>query len=171
MRILRTHHVALSTSSFERLRTFYVETLGLPVVGGFAGHAIVFIQAGDTVIELIGEPPSLAPGAMPPASDAASRAVGDEVRGAGSAASAPDFDRRGWQHLAWEVADVDAAYAELSARGIPFRVPPEGFPEQAPTMRIAFFADPDGNLIELIQPLGPATRRSRRRLVAPGCGP
>ena len=45
MRILGTHHVALTTTRFERLRAFYVESLGLPVVGGFrlgglrAGHA------------------------------------------------------------------------------------------------------------------------------------
>jgi hypothetical protein len=33
-------------------------------------------------------------------------------------------------------------------------VPPEDFPPEAPTMRIAFFQDPDGNLLELIRPLG-----------------
>jgi glyoxylase I family protein len=129
MRILGAHHVGLSTSHFARLRAFYVDTLGLPVMGGFSGHDIVFIGAGNTTIELIGEAPS---------SDAAP--VG--------------FERRGWQHLAWDVADIDAAYAELTGRGVAIQVPPEDFPPESPTMRIAFFADPDGNLIELIQPLG-----------------
>jgi catechol 2,3-dioxygenase-like lactoylglutathione lyase family enzyme len=51
------------------------------------------------------------------------------------------------------VEDIDASYAELSARGVPFHVPPEDFPDEAPTMRIAFFRDPDGNVLELVQPL------------------
>jgi len=51
------------------------------------------------------------------------------------------------------VSDADAAYAELSARGVPFHVPPKDFPEEAPSVRIAFFKDPDGNELELVQPL------------------
>ena len=125
MRILNTHHVAISTHNFARLREFYVETLGLPVVGGFDGHDIVFIEAGNTTIELIGE----------------------ESPAAGRGGI-------GWHHLAWEVETVDESYAELSARGVPFHVLPEDFPPEAPSMRIAFFSDPDGNMLELIQPLG-----------------
>src|SRR5437660_10696518 len=54
----------------------------LPVVGGFAGHDILFLDAGGTTIELDGE------------------------------AAAADGPRRGgWHHLAWEVPDVDAAFA------------------------------------------------------------
>ena len=132
MRILGTHHVAIYTSNFASLREFYVETLGLPVVGGFPGHRILFIAAGSTAIELTeeGTPPN-------------------------------DPGRGGWHHLAWEVEDVDDAYAKLSARGIRFHVPPEGFPAELPTMRIAFFTDPDGNVLELVQPLAgryPAAR-------------
>ena len=129
MRIVGAHHVAISTNNLARLRHFYVETLGLPVMGGFPDQDIIFVGAGGIAIEIIGE-----------ATPGTARSEG--------------FERRGWQHLAWEVEDVDAAYAELSARGIAFRVPPEDFPEQAPSMRIAFFEDPDGNLLELVQPLG-----------------
>ena len=125
MRIVSTHHVAISTFDLARLRAFYTEILGLPVVGGFAGRQIVFIGAGGSAIELSQE----------------------DVPTAGAR-------RAGWDHLAWEVEDVDQAYAELSARGVPFHVAPEDFPPEAPTMRIAFFKDPDGNSIELIQPLG-----------------
>ena len=136
MRILGTHHLAITTGRFERLRRFYVETLGLPVVGGFPGHDIVFVQAGTTTIEILGEE-------GPPVPDAEDRAA-----------------RHGWHHLAWEVEDVDAAFAELVARGVAVHSAPESFPPEAPTMRIAFLRDPDGNLLELVQPLGaryPAT--------------
>jgi catechol 2,3-dioxygenase-like lactoylglutathione lyase family enzyme len=124
VRILSTHHIALSTPDLSRLRAFYAETLGLPVVGGFPGHQIVFIGVGGAALELAQE----------------------DVSTGGSRQS-------GWDHLAWEVEDVDAAFAVLSARGVPFHVTPEGFPPEAPTMRIAFFRDPDGNVVELIQPL------------------
>lgn len=123
MRITDTHHVALYTAGFARLRAFYVETLGLPQVGAFPGRNIAFIEAGSTAIELIER----------------DTAGGGEGR---------------WAHLAFEVADIDATHAELAARGIPFQVPPKDFPEDAPSVRIAFFKDPDGNVLELVQPLG-----------------
>ena len=124
MRILSTHHVSLSTPDLARLRAFYGDTLGLPIVGGFAQHQIVFFDAGGVAIEIEQVDPS-----------------------------SPGAGRSGWNHMAWEVADVDEAYAELSARGVPFHVPPQDFPSEAPSMRIAFLTDPDGNIVELIQPL------------------
>jgi catechol 2,3-dioxygenase-like lactoylglutathione lyase family enzyme len=124
MRIVSAHHVALYTAHFARLRDFYIETLGLPIRGEFTGYNIIFLGAGDTTIELT-EDERTRPG----------------VTG-------------GWDHLALEVEDLDQAYAELTARGVPFHVPPEGFPPESPSMRIAFFTDPDGNVLELMQPLG-----------------
>lgn len=130
VQIRATHHIALHTAHVARLREFYTETLGLPVLGGFPEQRILFLDAGTTAIELI------------------------EEREASVSAG-------GWAHLALEVADVDAAYATLLARGVPFHIPPEDFPADAPAVRIAFCTDPDGNSIELVQPLGsryPAAR-------------
>jgi catechol 2,3-dioxygenase-like lactoylglutathione lyase family enzyme len=123
MRIVSAHHVALYTSHFERLRDFYVKTLELPVRGEFSRYKILFLGAGETTIELTEE---------------------DRT---------PSGVTGGWNHLAWEVEDLDQAYAELTARGVSFHVPPEDFPPENPSMRIAFFTDPDGNILELIQPL------------------
>jgi glyoxylase I family protein len=53
----------------------------------------------------------------------------------------------GFDHLALHVADVDEAYAELKAAGVNFTVDPKNFKD----VRIAFFTDPDGNLIELFE--------------------
>ncbi|HET7037489.1 MAG TPA: VOC family protein [Thermomicrobiaceae bacterium] len=124
VRIAGTHHVALTTSNLARQREFYVEALGLPVVGGFPGHGILFVRAGDTVIELVEED-------APP---------GGSRRG-------------GWDHLALAVEDVDDAHAALLARGAKPHSPPEDFPPENPALRIAFLRDPDGNLLELVQPL------------------
>jgi catechol 2,3-dioxygenase-like lactoylglutathione lyase family enzyme len=125
---MRVHHVAISTAQFERLRAFYVEALGLAEVGGLPDQQIVFLDAGGVTLELVGEADASVPG--------------------------PDgFERRGWQHLAWEVPDVDAAYADLLARGVAAHAPPESFPPESPRLRIAFLRDPDGNLLELVQPI------------------
>ncbi|MFN8512839.1 MAG: VOC family protein [Thermomicrobiales bacterium] len=124
MHITGTHHLALATRNFDRLRDFYTQTLGLPILGGFPGERIIFLGAGTTAIELLEEGTTPRP-----------------------------HDPTGWSHLALEVADLDAAHATLAARGVPFHLPPENYPPDTPTVRIAFFRDPDGNEIELIQPL------------------
>jgi catechol 2,3-dioxygenase-like lactoylglutathione lyase family enzyme len=125
---VRVHHVAISTARFELLRTFYLETLELAVVGGYPEQRITFLDAGGMTLEIVGE---TATGQPSPA----------------------DFERRGWQHLAWLVDDVDAAYADLLARGVNGHSPPKDFPPDAPRLRIAFLRDPDGNLLELVQPV------------------
>ncbi|HMP39096.1 MAG TPA: VOC family protein, partial [Roseiflexaceae bacterium] len=55
---------------------------------------------------------------------------------------------------ALEVEDTDAAYAELVAQGVPFHIEPRSVPPEAPVVRLAFFTDPDGNQVELFQPIG-----------------
>lgn len=127
-RIVATHHLALYTANFDRLRAFYTETLGLPVLGGFPEQRILFLDAGTTAIELV------------------------EV--AGEEAARRPAEDGGWAHLALEVEEIDVAYAVLSARGVTFHIPPEDFPPDAPAVRIAFCTDPDGNVLELLQPLG-----------------
>ncbi len=121
MEIRGTHHMALVTSNFASMRTFYTQTLGLPVVGAFEGHNIIFLQAGDITIELI------------------ERANADRIVG-------------NWEHFCFEVPDVDAAYAELTALGVVFHIEPRDFPTP-PEVRLAFFRDPDGNNIEILHSL------------------
>lgn len=55
---------------------------------------------------------------------------------------------RGFGHLALNVADVDAAYASLLEMGASDRMTPRASPE--PGVRMAYVADPEGNLIELL---------------------
>jgi len=53
--------------------------------------------------------------------------------------------------LAAGVADVDAAYEELKAKGVTFVRPPT---DQPWGLRTAHFADPEGNLWEINQSIG-----------------
>jgi catechol 2,3-dioxygenase-like lactoylglutathione lyase family enzyme len=54
----------------------------------------------------------------------------------------------GFGHVAFDVPDVDAAYRRLLGLGATDRMSPRPSPE--PGIRMAFVADPEGNLIELL---------------------
>ena len=56
--------------------------------------------------------------------------------------------------LAAGVANVDAAYEELKAKGVTFIRPPT---DQSWGLRTAHFADPEGNLWEINQSIGPSS--------------
>ena len=62
----------------------------------------------------------------------------------------PDARAPGFE-VGFKVDDVDAAYAELTARDVPGVVEPTDRPWG---QRTAYLADPDGHLVELAQDLG-----------------
>ncbi|HET8987979.1 MAG TPA: VOC family protein [Humibacillus sp.] len=55
---------------------------------------------------------------------------------------------RGFGHLALDVPDVDTAYGRLIMLGASERMSPRPSPE--PGVRMAYVADPEGNLVELL---------------------
>ncbi len=56
----------------------------------------------------------------------------------------------GRDHLAFTVADMAAEIAKLEAAGVEVTIPPTHV--DAARLTYAFFADPDGNKLELVQP-------------------
>jgi lactoylglutathione lyase len=60
--------------------------------------------------------------------------------------------REGYGHVAFDLADLDAGYDRAVARGARPVMPPGPSPE--PGVRMAFVADPEGNLIELLHRAG-----------------
>jgi lactoylglutathione lyase len=60
--------------------------------------------------------------------------------------------RDGYGHVAFDVADLDAAYDRAVARGARSVMAPCPSPE--PGVRMAFVADPEGNLVELLHRRG-----------------
>lgn len=62
--------------------------------------------------------------------------------------------REGYGHVAFDVADLDAAFDHAVSRGARPVMPPCPAPE--PGVRMAFIADPEGNLIELLHRPGRA---------------
>jgi lactoylglutathione lyase len=72
--------------------------------------------------------------------------------------------REGYGHVAFDVTDLDAAYDRAVTRGARPVMPPGLSPE--PGVRMAFVADPEGNLIELLHRPGltnPSVRASVRQ--------
>jgi len=69
----------------------------------------------------------------------------------GAQAAAPRTDNRslGWNHLAFGTSDIDADVLRLQALGVRFRATPG--PKTPGGIRTAFFADPDGNTLELFE--------------------
>jgi glyoxylase I family protein len=127
MKILRTHHVAVICSDYGASRRFYTEILGLEIVSEVHreernSYKLDLRLADGVQVELF---------------------------------SFPDPPRRpsypeacGLRHLAFEVADVDAAVTELRGRGVAVeavRVDPHT------GKRFTFFADPDGLPLELYE--------------------
>jgi glyoxylase I family protein len=127
LKLLRTHHVAVIASDYERSRRFYVEALGLEVVREVHrrerdSYKLDLKLPDGTEIELF---------------------------------SFPDPPRRpsypeacGLRHLAFEVADIDEAVRDLQDEGVavePVRV------DEHTGRRFTFFADPDGLPLELYE--------------------
>jgi glyoxylase I family protein len=127
MRILRTHHVAVICSDYERSKRFYVETLGLEVV-----REVHRVERGSYKLDL-------------------RLHDGTQIE----LFSFPDPPRRpsypeacGLRHLAFEVESVDEAARELASLGVavePVRV------DEHTGKRFTFVADPDGLPLELYE--------------------
>lgn len=121
-------HVRLLVDDIERCMEFYANTLGL-------GKAAVEVQGVYYEFE-----------AGPARLGLYKREL---MQSTGGVAQTP---RAGDQALlTFQVADVDAAYRELSAKGARFVNPPHD--QQAWVLRVAHLRDPEGNLIELNAPL------------------
>ncbi len=120
-------HLALVTTDVARAARFFTELLGFTEAGRLetpTSGLIIFVSLGGTQVELFGS--------------------GDPQAPVGTDTSV------GFQHLALAVDDVDAECARLQAAGVEFSLLPTTV---TPGLRIAFFRDPDGNRLELMQRL------------------
>ena len=112
----------VATVDRPRARAFYVDTLGLTLVS--EDDFAVVMDANGTPIRLT------------------------TVR---------DIAIAGYTVLGWEVADIEAAVAELGAKGIRFEKFPglsqreNGIWEAPGGACVAWFKDPDGNLLSFAQ--------------------
>ena len=124
---LGIHHVAVIASDYEVSKRFYTEALGFPVIAEHfraerGSWKLDLALPGGTQLELFSFPGS------PPR---------------------PGYPEAcGLRHLAFAVADVEAAKARLEEKGIavePVRV------DETNGRRFTFFKDPDGLPLEIYE--------------------
>ena len=135
--MMRADHIMISTADYAATLDWYNRVLGFEVVrewdiAGYPDVDVGYISANGFVIEVVGtkEPfqdEKLAPDVFAAMSD------------------------RGYVHLAFSSADVDAVAAELVSRGVELEMPPTNF--DAAGVRLLFIRDNNGNLIEIVTPL------------------
>jgi glyoxylase I family protein len=121
----RYHHLHLVCSDLPKTEAFFTKDLGATLVK----HR-KFGTADGAVLDVHGVGINLR-----------ARRDGDAITGDSTS------PRYGYDHLAFEVDDVDAAYKELTGKGFVFLAPPQ----QALDMKVAFFRGPDNIMIEIVQ--------------------
>jgi methylmalonyl-CoA epimerase len=125
---IRFDHVAITVQDMDRAVAFYRDLLGLEVLGQLfledGTIKLVFLRSGGGCVELF------------------------EYRDqdAATAVGVPDTVG-GFKHLALQTDDVDGVAARLKAAGVAFTLEPL---DAVGGVRLAFFRDPDGNLLELV---------------------
>ena len=124
-------HVTISVSDIDRSIAFYRDLLGFPVLGRLnyrnkIGLVIDFLDIGHgALIELFSFSMPTKPNEWQ-----------------------PNDIQAGLRHIGFKVRDVDAEVARLKAAGVEFTMEPTNATGR---VRIAFFKDPDGTLLELVQ--------------------
>lgn len=117
-------HIHLKSLDAEAAGRFYVDNLGATFVGRAelaSGLRVTLRLAGlDLFIDQVAA--GTAPGASRP--------------------------HLGLEHIGLKVPNLDAAAAELKAKGVVFTVEPQDF---RPGLRIAFILGPDGVSVELLE--------------------
>ncbi|MGZ4178438.1 MAG: VOC family protein [Solirubrobacteraceae bacterium] len=127
----RLDNIDVVCTDLEPMRAFYVDLLGLPLRLPYEpGQGWVGVRAGDVVIYFIEEDGARLPPHPPP------RFTG--------AANPPGLDS-----FAFEVQELDAAIAELDARGVSWA----GEIVESEWYRYRGLHDPEGNLVYLTEPL------------------
>ncbi|CAN7771796.1 VOC family protein [Variovorax sp. LjRoot290] len=135
---MKGHHVAVRVPDFEAAKRWYVEKLDFRVIHEwpYADQKLAYVgPATDDgfYVELLGDG---TPGPIP---KPVYTDLGDSLRLAG------------YHHFCLNVADIEATVAELRRRGVTIVTEPFELP--VIQRRLAFLADPFGNLIELAQVL------------------
>jgi lactoylglutathione lyase/glyoxylase I family protein len=135
---MRGHHVAVRTPSLAEAKDFYVGKLDFRVVAewDYADEQLAYLAPPTDdhfYIEVLGGGDAL------PTEARAYTDLGDSLK------------YRGYHHFCLNVASVDETMARLRARGV--MIVTEPFVLPAIGRKLAFFADPFGNLIELAEVL------------------
>ena len=142
--LLRADHIMISTADYAGTLEWYRSILGFEVqrewdVAGHPDVEVGYIAANGFMIEVVGTPQPFQSEKLP-----------SDVFAA--------MSDRGYVHMAFKSADVDAVAAALIERGVELELPPTDFAVAG--VRLLFIRDNNGNLIEIVSPLSTSTSLS-----------
>ncbi len=151
MEVQWMNHTGFVVSDMERSLAFYRDLLGLSIERDQ-------VLEGDFISEVVGYPDARL--------HIVYLGVGDQrhsveliqyLNPAGDAVALPQRHQVGASHLGIIVDDLDAFYADLSAKGARFVSPPATRPNPVypAASKGCYMQDPDGNWLELLE-RGPA---------------
>ncbi len=123
-------HVRLLVEDMDACRGFYRDDLGLVLTLDAGGGVYCELRAGRVLLGLY------------------RRDLMGQMLGAALPSRTTPADAVA---LMFEVADVDAEYRRLKERGVEFLTEPKD--HEVAFLRVAHLRDPEGNLIEINQPL------------------
>lgn len=144
-------HFSFTVSDLDRSVAWYVDTLGLELVARQRSE-------NDYIRTLVGLPDAILevaqfkiPGVSPGASTHMLELI-QYVQPTSAHERAPIFSV-GASHLAFLVSDIDEHFQRLRSAGVAFVNPPVAITEGVNVGGFAcYFADPDGNTLELLMP-------------------
>ena len=133
---MRGHHVAVRVPTLAQAKEFYVEKLDFRIIAEwpYADELLAYVAPptdDQFYIELLGD------GNTPPKEVRPYTDLGDSL------------NYRGYHHFCLNVKSVDETLAKLRSRDV--KIVTEPFVLAAISRKLAFFADPFGNLIELAE--------------------
>lgn len=121
------HHMHLICSNLEQMIDFFTENLGAELV-----ERRKFGVSDGATLDHSGVRINL-------------RVAREEDQIAGDSSQA----LFGYDHMGFEVEDLDATYEELKEKGFTFTIPPQ----QRGNLKFAFFKGPDNITVEIMQPI------------------
>jgi lactoylglutathione lyase len=154
MRVGEMFHTGLTVSDLDRSITFYRDVLGLELVAQWDSaqpylRTVVGFPDAELRIALLRVPRS-APGASGHHVELLEYRVPRGTRGDARTCNP------GNAHIAFAVEDLDAAYAELRAKGVRFKSAPVDITHgRNRGARAVYLLDPDDITLELVQPAPP----------------
>lgn len=138
------HHVSITTRDIARLKDFYCRFFGFDVLTEMqweAGNALADAICGlrDTAVKMV----------LLRLNNACLE-IFEFIQPMGKAGDPlrPVCDA-GYSHICISVNDIDAAYKRLLDMGMKFNCPPQ---HMAGLCSATYGRDPDGNLVEIMQP-------------------
>ena len=145
--VMKLDHMAIMVTDLERSVQFYRDLLGMARVEDYEEHNIAGVSTAHGLAEVHLK---LCIMAAPQNPDITLHV--SQIATPPSPTGRPAINHVPSAHICFTVPDLNATYEALRSRGVEFVSAPIAWPEDQGGWTLCFLYDPDGNLVELVQP-------------------